>query len=282
MHPELSALSAQGHFLVWQMRPTLLPLHRGQPARVLICPAGRWEPLRPHEELWVQRAVCPERMLLRELFENGWGWGFPFQATAPRRQAALWSCLLLQGGGQGPQQGLQQPWGTHTCLPFCVKHSALLLFWKGSQVFSIASASKDLVSPTQGWPRFAGQESCFDVRKCWWPVPCWVGTAPVGVALTWADHPQYFLVLTPLSRLQCDIGVSLQALTGTQWCQSEGLGPSYRVQVWMSVSVYVANYDLYYQLLIWSMNFFILSNNFTINRRQLRTESLLFPYLVQA
>lgn len=119
MHPELSALSAQGHFLVWQMRPTLLPLHRGQPARVLICPAGRWEPLRPHEELWVQRAVCPERMLLRELFENGWGWGFPFQATAPRRQAALWSCLLLQGGGQGPQQGLQQPWGTHTCLPLC-------------------------------------------------------------------------------------------------------------------------------------------------------------------
>lgn len=43
----------------------------------------------------------------------------------------------------------------------------------------------------------------------------------------------------------------------------------------MSASVYIANYDLYYQLLIRSMNFFILSNNFTINRRQLRTES---PY----
>lgn len=50
------------------------------------------EALSSHEELWVQRAICPLWVLLRELFENVWGWGFPLQATAPRRQAAPCTC----------------------------------------------------------------------------------------------------------------------------------------------------------------------------------------------
>lgn len=159
MHPELSALSAQGHFLVWQMRPILLPLHRSQPARVLICPAGRRGPLRPHEERWVQRAVCPVWMLLRELFANGRGWGFSFQDTAPRRRQ--------RSAPAGPPATLGDPhMPPLLCQALC---SPLVL--KG-----ISSLQHSLSIEGSGIPNTRLASLCwpgvrFDVRKCWRPVP---------------------------------------------------------------------------------------------------------------
>lgn len=47
---------------------------------------------------------------------------------------------------------------------------------------------------------------------------CWGGSSHLG------PHPRCFPVLTPLPRLQCDHGMSLQALARTLCCQSEGLG----------------------------------------------------------
>lgn len=173
-------------------------------------------------ELQVTRTVCLLWVLLGEMFGNVWDGFFLFQAIAPRMQAACCSC---KEEGRDPSRA-----SSHPVAPLLYQAPSPPLVLKGISRLqhSLSISSKESAVPnTRARPHSAALEFCFD-RKCWQPV--WQGTAGVGL-LTWAPHPKCFPVLTPLPRLQCDRGRSLQALARTLCCPSEGLGLSYRVQV---------------------------------------------------
>lgn len=66
---------------------------------------------------------------------------------------------------------------------------------------------------------------------------CWAGAAPAGVALLTELLAPNTPVLPLLSRLQCDNGMSVQALARTSCCPSEGRGPLQSASVDVGVSL---------------------------------------------
>lgn len=171
----------------------------------------------------MRRAVCPLWVLLRELFGKK-----PSLAIAPRIQPAPVAASSRAETPAGPPAALMAPF------LYQAPSSPLVLKGISHLQRSFSTSSEESAVPnTEGDLAFLPQASIGDhgsVAK-----PCWAGAAPAGVALLTELLAPNIPVLPLLSRLQCDNGLSLQALARTSCYQSEGLGLSCRVQVWVSV-----------------------------------------------
>lgn len=181
MHPELSALSAQDHFLVWQMRPTLL-LSTEASLQEFSCvlQAGEdlWGPTRSCrcKEQFVQYRCCWERGL--KTAGAGASHSRPMHPGEGQRSAHT-----------GPPASLGNP---HMPLLLCQALCSPLVL-KG-----ISSLQHSLSIKGSGVPKTRLAWFCWPRVLLWckevlvasaMAMPRWAGTAPVGVALTWADHP---------------------------------------------------------------------------------------------
>lgn len=152
----------------------------------------------------MRRAVCPLWVLLRELFGKK-----PSLAIAPRIQPAPVAASSRAETPAGPPAALMAPF------LYQAPSSPLVLKGISHLQRSFSTSSEESAVPnTEGDLAFLPQASIGGHGSVAKPnIP----------------------VLPLLSRLQCDNGLSLQALARTSCYQSEGLGLSCRVQVWVSV-----------------------------------------------
>lgn len=108
-------------------------------------------------ELQVTRAVCLLWVLLGEMFGNVWGGFFPFQAIAPRMQAACCSC---KEEGRDPSRA-----SSHPVAPLLYQAPSPPLFLKGISHLqhSLSISSEESAVPnTRARPHSAALEFCFD------------------------------------------------------------------------------------------------------------------------
>lgn len=130
-------------------------------------------------ELQVTRAVCLLWVLLGEMFGNVWGRFFPFQAIAPRMQAACCSC---KEEGRDPSRA-----SSHPVAPLLYQASSPPLALKGISHLqhSLSISSEESAVPnTRARPHSAALEFSFDRgsvgsqrgRDC----TCWGGSSHLG------------------------------------------------------------------------------------------------------
>lgn len=108
-------------------------------------------------ELQVTRAVCLLWVLLGEMFGNVWGGFFPFQAIAPRMQAACCSC---KEEGRDPSRA-----SSHPVAPLLYQAPSPPLALKGISHLqhSLSISSEESAVPnTRARPHSAALEFCFD------------------------------------------------------------------------------------------------------------------------
>lgn len=153
-------------------------------------------------------------MLLRELFGNVRDGFFPSQAIAPRIQSAPIAASSRAETPAGPPAALRTPF------LYQAPSSPLVLKGISHLQRSLSTSSKESAVPnTEGDLAFLPRSSAL-TSKYWWP---WQrGDAMLGGSCTcWcvALLTEFLAPNTPvlplLSRLQCDNGMSLQALART-------------------------------------------------------------------